>query len=364
MIYKRIISSLRYRTNQLYLKRFIEKKYNNSNGFLNAAIIGCGGSGLMHASHYLTHEKVVVKKFFDINKDRFQDIKIYLSYADPYIEKTCSIDSILKDDTIDLVSICTPDFTHAYYVLKALEAGKNVLVEKPMATTLEDCISIIEADNKSSSKLSVFHQMRFVPRNKKIKQLVSNKDFGEVFLLESGYVHNMRDRYTVNDDWRLDIKFEPILGSCHHIDIIRWLMGEVESVYTMGNSISKSGINKNDNLITNIKFKNSAIATVLTSLGPCLNKEIHPLNIYGTKATLIGDKYFKKNKGLIIEESFPYEEYKGYPNFKDQVHQFVDSVIYDRPVSVGSESGAKTIMVCLAAIESMKKNKPVNVTSL
>ena len=186
----------------------------------------------------------------------------------------------------------------------------------------------------------------------------------EKFFLESGYVHNMRDRYTLNDDWRLNIKFEPILGSCHHIDILRWLMGEVESVYTMGNNVAKSGINKNDNLITNIKFKNSAIATVLTLLGPCLNKEIHPLNIYGTKATLIDNNYCKEDNGLIIEESFSYEGYTGYLNFKDQVHQFVDCVIHDRPVSVSSENGAKTVMVCLAAIESLEKNKSIDVISL
>lgn len=364
MIYKRIISSLSYKINNLYLKKNIREKYNNPNGLINAAIIGCGGSGLMHASHYLTHDKVIVKKIFDINKKRFDDVAIYLPYADSYIEKTSSFDSILKDDTIELISVCTPDFTHANYVVKALEAGKNVLVEKPMATNIKDCYDIIEADNKSSSKLSVFHQMRFVARNQKIKQLVGNNDFGEIFFLESGYVHNMRDRYTLNDDWRLNIKFEPILGSCHHIDILRWLMGEVESVYTMGNNVAKSGINKNDNLITNIKFKNSAIATVLTLLGPCLNKEIHPLNIYGTKATLIDNNYCKEDNGLIIEESFSYEGYTGYLNFKDQVHQFVDCVIHDRPVSVSSENGAKTVMVCLAAIESLEKNKSIDVISL
>ena len=214
------------------------------------------------------------------------------------LKKTCNVNSILNDDAIELVSICTPDFTHADYILKALEAGKNVLVEKPMATTSNDCARIIEADRKSSPKLSVFHQMRFVPRNQKIKEMVVNNQFGNIFFLESGYIHNMRNRYTLNDDWRLDKNFEPILGSCHHIDVLRWFMGEVESVYTMGNNISKSGIDKNDNLVTNVKFKNSAIASVITSLGPCLNREIHPLNIYGTKGTLIGSKFLRSIMGL------------------------------------------------------------------
>ena len=82
------------------------------------------------------------------------------------------------------------------------------------------------------------------------------------------------------------------------------------------------------------------------------------------KATLIDNNYCKEDNGLIIEESFSYEGYTGYLNFKDQVHQFVDCVIHDRPVSVSSENGAKTVMVCLAAIESLEKNKSIDVISL
>ena len=357
----------RYNPHMISVSRnYFIKKRNNKN-LLNVAVIGCGGGGLMHMSHYLWHKKTLLKSVLDIDKTRFQDIKSRFPFAYNDINKTNNLDDILLDEDIDIVSIATPDHTHADYAIKALEAGKNVLVEKPMCTSLSDAKKIIMASKDSKKRFSVFQQMRFVKRNIQVKSMIDNGSIGDVFYIQTSYIHDMRDRAFEFRQWRKDpVNFQhPIFGGQHNIDLLRWLSGDITEVCTKSANKGFPDLPVDDTYTIQLKLENGGIGNIVTCFAPIVSREYHPLKIYGTKGTVHEDEIILKKENVIKTNTLKDSLYKGVPQFRSQISAFVDSVINeDESKLVSAEDGAKTVSVCLAAIESLKTGKPCLVEKL
>ena len=333
------------------------KKKKTKNKLINVAVIGCGGGGLMHISHYLWHGKTLVKTVFDIDKNRFADIKKRFPFAHEDISNTTNLDDILNDDEIDIVSVATPDHTHAFYSLQAVSAGKNVLCEKPMCTSIQDAKDLIDATNHSDKKFSVFQQMRFVPRNSIIKSMIDNGKFGEIFFISTGYIHDMRERAFEFSEWRKDpVNFQhPIYGGQHNIDLIRWLTGEIVEVFATSVKKGLPDYPTDDTYLLQLKLKNGGIGNVITCFAPVVPKEYHPLRLYGTNGSVHGDEIFLKESQKINGEMLKNSTYMGIPQFREQISKFIDAVINDRTeFLVTAEDGAKTVAVCEAALKSIQ----------
>jgi predicted dehydrogenase len=123
---------------------------------LNVGIIGCGKiAQYRHIPEYLANKNTKIAGYFDLNKKRAENLaeefggKAYDSYQD-----------LLANEDINAVSVCTTNFTHAEITIAALKAGKHVLCEKPMATTLEDCQSMVDTAQDESRFLIIGHNQR------------------------------------------------------------------------------------------------------------------------------------------------------------------------------------------------------------
>jgi len=342
------------------------QKRRSRRNLLGVAVFGCGGGGLMHVSHYLWHPETAVRAVFDISSRRFTDLDERFPFMAPDVQRTTDFEAILAREDIDIVSICTPDHTHADYVVAALQTGKHVLCEKPMATTLEDCQRIIRAVDAANTTFCVFQQMRFVPRNIAIKRLIDTGQLGDIFYAETGYVHDMRYRVTEFSRWRVDPKHfqHPIIGSCHHIDMLRWLVGEVEEVYTFGSHKGLPDYPVDDTYVTVLKMTSGAVGYVLTCLGPRVPREFHPIRIYGTGGSVHNTTVFLNNSDGIVEKKLGAREYQGVPDFRAQIAHFVDCVRGRARPMVTARDGARTVAACWAAIESRKTGQPVIVPSV
>lgn len=112
------------------------------------------------------------------------------------IRTHASIASLLDDDKVDLAVICTPHDTHAPLAIQCLRAGKHVLVDKAMATSVAECTSIIDAARQYSRKLAVFHNRRYDGNYQAIRQLVQSQAIGEVFNIEC-----CEERYERPGNW-------------------------------------------------------------------------------------------------------------------------------------------------------------------
>jgi len=141
---------------------------------VNVAVLGCGVWGRNHARVYKQLPQANLVKICDI------DPKTVKNIADTYqTQHTTNPDTIFNDPTIDAVSICTPTVTHADLAQRALEAGKHVLVEKPMTDTVQEAKDLIQTANKNNLHLAVGFVERFNPAVNEALNLVNQGEIGQ-----------------------------------------------------------------------------------------------------------------------------------------------------------------------------------------
>ena len=154
---------------------------------LRVGIVGTGGIAKSHISAYLKQPDVEIVAGCDLIPGRAQ--AFFASYGLEGV-KTDYPDgvSMLKDASLrlDCVSICTYNRQHAPCAIAALEAGINVLLEKPMCVTLDEAIDIIKAEKKSGKVLSIGFQPRFNPNMQKIKKIVDSGELGNIYYVQTG----------------------------------------------------------------------------------------------------------------------------------------------------------------------------------
>ena len=144
---------------------------------LNVSVIGCGVWGRNHARVYRQIPFVNLYSVSDISEK--SAIEVAGLYGSEY---TTDPMDIIRDPNVDMVSVCTPTITHAEIGLKALEAGKHVLVEKPMTNTLDEAKALISMAKEKNLKLTVGFVERFNPAVSKALELIKDGQIGEVLL--------------------------------------------------------------------------------------------------------------------------------------------------------------------------------------
>jgi len=330
---------------------------------LGAGVIGLG-MGAGHISAYENNPNVEVKAVCDtrleLAKQVARDHHIDLATAD-YRE-------LVGREDIDIISVATPDHLHREHTVAALEAGKHVLCEKPMALTLEDCEAMIEAANANHRQLMVGQVCRFAPGFRLAKKLVERGEIGELFFVESEYAHNYEKIPGVGG-WRADpkIKREPVIGGgCHAVDLLRWIAGECLEVSAYSNHKGLSRWPVDDCTIAAMKFENNVIGKVFVSIG-CHRPYTMRSVFYGTKGTIICDNTTPSVK-LYTVDIAEATDFITIPvsiashDVSAEVEELVDALLSDKPVETDGFEGAKTIATCLAIVESARLGgKPVKV---
>jgi len=192
---------------------------------VNVGVVGLGqGRSHLASFHALDGSRIVA--IADLNPELRTKVA-----ADYGIESVYdSLDALLDDDGVDLVVIATPDHLHGQHAIRTLEAGKHVLSEIPMATTVEECRRIIEITDRTGLKYQMGNQVRYAHCLQDIVRLIRSGDLGEVFYGEGEYLHNLETLIAAKGDnhWRIDpaIPQTTLLGGGPHaLDTLRWLMG-------------------------------------------------------------------------------------------------------------------------------------------
>jgi len=199
---------------------------------LGIALLGSGAIAAVHADAYLCHaKKCEVRAVCDIFPEKAQALieKKGLKNAAACKE----IDEVLSRKDIDAVSVCLPPGLHAEATIKALMAGKHVLCEKPMATSLEECDRMIKASGESGKLLTIMANFRFQTPFRKVKQLLEEGAAGRVL---HATINSLWWRGANYYDlwWRGTWKSEA--GGCvinhavHHLDVLLWMLGRPEKV--------------------------------------------------------------------------------------------------------------------------------------
>lgn len=249
--------------------------------FLRVGLIGFGGAGIAHRSYYSRVPGCLVTRVFDVKAPAFERARVMA----PECEVFDRIDDFLSG--VDAVSVCSPDDTHAEYIVAALARGVHVLVEKPLSSSIDGLRAIIEAQSRSRAVVAVLHQMRFVPLFERMKEVLGRGTLGDVAYLEGYYVHDLTQRAFAYDDWRATSDATPLVyAGCHFVDLLRWFTDEepVEVHATAGHRAFPR-YPESDLNVAVYRFPSGAVGKVLVSIGTP-GPQDHSVRVYGSKGMI------------------------------------------------------------------------------
>jgi predicted dehydrogenase len=287
-------------------------------------------------------------------------------------------DAFIEGSGVDIVSVCTPSGNHLDYGKLAAEAGKHVVVEKPIEVTVERGRQLIAACQDHGVKLAVIYQNRFVPDVQRMKQRVNDGELGEIFLA-SAYIKWFRKQaYYDSAEWRGTLALDGggvlINQAIHTIDLLQWIAGEVESVCGQIGTLTHEGIEGEDNAVATIRFKSGALGVIegSTSVQP---PQPRRLEIHGSKgiALLTGNSpefiYAAKSQQdskETLQTKSSIDAQKGY-SLKPHQRQFeaiVEAINIDEDPPVSGMESLKSLAIIQGIYESSKRQQSVKLSSL
>ncbi|HLU21961.1 MAG TPA: Gfo/Idh/MocA family oxidoreductase [Bacillaceae bacterium] len=234
---------------------------------VRVAIIGTGAISGSHINGYLEFpDRCEIVALCDIFPEKAKQTAERLGLKIPIYN---DYKTLLQQVDVDLVSICTPPYTHAPIAIDSLKAGKHVIVEKPMASSLEECDAMIEAANENNKLLSVVAQNRFTNPMMKVKHVLDTQLIGPI-------VHAQVDSYWWRGHSYYDLwwrgTWEKEGGGCtlnhavHHIDIFQWMNGMPSEITAVMSNTSHDNAEVEDISIAIAKYDNGSLAQITSSV--------------------------------------------------------------------------------------------------
>lgn len=206
-----------------------------------------------------------------------------------HIHQYISYEEMLSDETIDVICICTPSGLHSDMIIKAAEAKKNIVVEKPMAITKKQCDDVIKSIKEHNVLLSVAYQSRFRDTFIKAKRVLDEGLLGKMMFADVAMKFHRLASYYSESTWKgtylLDGGGALMNQGSHGIDILLYLMGDIDNVYANARTL-KHDIEAEDTVAATVEYKNGAIGTIhaSTSIYPGIPRVI---SIHGDKGSMI-----------------------------------------------------------------------------
>ncbi len=363
----------------------------NSNK-LRFGLIGCGGVGPTHAGALLRIEDAELVATADVIKERAQDLAGKLNLTKVYD----SDQALIEDPDIDVVCICTPSGMHADHSVRAMRAGKHVVVEKPMEITLEACDRMIAASHETGKKLTVISQHRFDPATIQVKEAIDSGKLGKIILATASVKWWRKQHYYDVANWRGtwagDGGGSLMNQGVHTVDVLQWITGGIESVFGHTKTAAHT-IETEDIAVAALKFNCGAIGTLTASTAAFPGSPAR-IEIFGTEGSAIieGDRIKQmtfKNGESYTPESAAHDAVSvaqgGTASVKDeatrraafgdkkagwgdahraQILDLIQAIRNDTQPLMNGPAARKPVEVVLSIYESSRTGQMVNVSDV
>jgi myo-inositol 2-dehydrogenase/D-chiro-inositol 1-dehydrogenase len=328
---------------------------------IRVGFIGLGHNGIGHIEAHKRLGKSEIVALCDVNPERLESASKRFGVENTYL----SADELCKQPDIEAVSINTGDQFHTEPFLAALENGKHIFVEKPLANTVEQVeMMIIYARSADPGlKIAVGYILRFNPVFETIYTLCRSGKLGHLYCMEGDYIHNLlyqanqTDTFT-NLNWYLEYEKPLVGGGSHPLDLLRWFSG-AQIVEAMGysNRLGFPEMKEDDCQVALFKFDDGAIAKVTASYAPRTGMaSYYNLRLYGTMGTVERDQVaISKDENDVHPEFKPIEadRISGHP-YDKEVEDWLDSIRDDRLPRCDLFDGASSTVATLVAIDAIK----------
>ncbi len=334
-------------------------------------LIGCGKVAPRHAQSLTELPDARLCAVADVIESRAQRFaKEYR--ADAYTDYR----RVLERRDVEVVSICAPSGLHAPMAIEAMQAGKHVIVEKPMAMSLRDADQMIATERTTGVKMCVILQNRYNPPMQDLRRVVDEGKLGRL-LLGNATVRWYRPQEYYEDGWHGTRAMDGgalMNQSIHHIDALQWLMGDAASVFAYTGTLAHK-MEAEDVGVVAVRFASGALGTIE---GSTLT---YPENLEGSVA-LFGERGSVKVGGTALNRKVLWKvagelEHEHVLLTRDQVdppsvygtshhHVIADMIAAIRenraPRTNGLEA-RKSVALVLAIYESARTGKPVDMTT-
>lgn len=338
------------------------------------ALIGCGRIAVNHMKAAINNELEIVA-VCDVLEEKMEELLAkYGLEKDESIKRYTDYKNMVEEMQPELASIATESGLHAEIALYCIEKGVNLIIEKPMAMSIEDANKIIDLAEEKNVKVSACHQNRFNVAIQKLRKAVESGRFGK---LSHGSIHvrwNRNAGYYEQAPWRGTWEQDggALMNQCiHGIDLLRWMMGdEIEEIYGATRQQFHDYLEAEDVGMAVIKFKNGAIGTIEGTTNVFPKNLEETLYIFGENGTVkiggtstnnidvwdfaVETEEDQENKGLEEETSNVYGN--GHTSLFADV---MDAIENDRKPYVDAVAGRNALEVVLSIYKSQKTAAPV-----
>lgn len=317
------------------------------------ALIGCGRIAQRHAEQIKKHG--ILMAVCDIIPAKANEMA-----ADFNTKAYYSIDELLKNEKhLDAVSICTPNGLHAAHSIKALQAGTNVLCEKPLCINTADGIKMIEAASKAGKNLYVVKQNRYNPPVVFLKDLINSGKLGKIYSFQINCFWNRPPEYYTGWKGTNDLDGGTLFTQfSHFIDLLYWLLGDVAAVKTLTKNFAHPSIDFEDTGAVLFEMLNGAIGSLNYTVNS-FNKNMEgSVTVFGEHGTIkVGGQYLNEleycNIAGIDKPELPqgnpangYGFYQGSMSNHNKVYENLIKALHNpKHVFASAEEGLKTVEI-------------------
>ncbi|SHK15590.1 Predicted dehydrogenase [Clostridium cavendishii DSM 21758] len=331
------------------------------------AIIGCGRISYKHVEAFVNNiEQAELVAVCDVVKERAieKKEKYEASIEGSKVAVYTDYKEMLQKEDIDTVTIATESGYHPEIAINAMNLGKHVIVEKPMALSIKDADDMIETAKKNNVKIAVCHQNRFNPAIQKLRHAVEANGFGKLINGTARILWNRNEGYYTQAPWRgtWELDGGTLMNQCiHNIDLLQWMMGgEIQSVYAECDTFLRDIEGEDFGAIV-IRFKNGAIGIVEGTACVYPKNLEETLSIFGETGTVcIGGLAVNKIETWAFadeklneekEEEQTIDSVYGFGH-TPLINDFINAVKEGREPLINGVEGKKAMSIILAAYKS------------
>lgn len=328
---------------------------------LKVAVIGCGNVSVVHLPPIASSSVAKLIAVCDIKPHLAQEVGD--EYGVPWFTDYEDVFALKPD----VIHICTSHHTHAKIAIEAAKRGIHVLTEKPMGINLDEADRMIRTSSENNTKLGVIFQNRYNIASQEVYNAVKNGELGKILGCRMFVTWYRAHQYYENSDWKGTWEEEGggalIAQAIHTIDLMQWIVGEVDYLQGYIGNRYHSGIDVEDVAEASIFFKNGAIGSLYACNYYSYDADVF-LEIHGEK----GIARIEKEKALIKISGEP-ERFASQPepeptlgkaywgaSHEAQISRFYEAVLNDRPVEIDGLAGRKALEIVRAIYYSASHN--------
>lgn len=335
-------------------------------------IIGAGVIAPFHAMAIADLPNARLVAVADDITERARDV------ASQFDVEASDVDSLLARSDVDVVCVCVPSGAHAEIGTRAAQAGKHVVVEKPIEVTLEAADLLIGACRDHGVVLSVISQHRWDAGVRELKQLIDEGKLGRLVLGDASVKWYRTQEYYESGAWRgtkkLDGGGAMMNQGIHYVDLLQWLMGPVEHVFARTGTLAHERIEVEDVAIALLAFGNGAVGVIecTTDAYPGFSEKLEVTGTGGTCVVESGElkiRELKEEHGetspyggrpqAVVEGGAANPAAISYFGHREQLRDVLEAIDTGRAPSIDGAEALKPLEIILAAYESARTGRDV-----